>query len=305
MTANGESTVAPLRAWGAAGAISLMIVGCAWLIWAAIGPLPSRDFIEFNRARIVEFGAQPYMKGSATVLMIGSSVLKYATRTEADFAEAVSLATGRQVRVLRVVSNGGSFSNLVPLLGDFQSLHPDVLVMQRDQLVYERPRNGAFAVSVERAREWLGIVNEQNLEKPTLQAEIQFEYPCWKRAVVAKRNVDEHIQNRDQWVDIRPDGPSASAARELVQSVLGQGGFVALVDLPRRPDYDAMARPDRDAAIDELELERIWPRINLWDHGAMAIDMYCDVSHVTREGQAIFSSWLEANVAAAVSRIGQ
>ena len=79
---------------------------------------------------------------------------------------------------------------------------------------------------------------------------------------------------------------------------------MALVDLPRRPDYDVVALRNRDAAMKVPEVAGLTRQATYWDHGPLDEKFYCDVTHVNPEGQRVFSAWLESRVAAALSQHG-
>jgi hypothetical protein len=291
---------APWQAWAAALAIAAVAIALAWFAATEIGPPQAKLYVAFNRERIEHFQATGAANDSATVLMIGSSVLKYATRDESSFAEAVSSAAGRPVRILRLVSNGGTFSNLVPLKEELKALDLDLLVMQRDQLVSDRPRTRAFDLWLSRVREIAGVVPEAKDWSMADEFVVQFGYPCWNRTI--SRGLLAHMERNEGLVAIRPDGPSARAARELVEAALTSGASVALVDLPRRPDYDAAALQTRDAAMNGAEIADLRRRVAYWNYGPLNARYYCDVTHVTPEGQRVFSNWLESLVAAEIAQ---
>jgi hypothetical protein len=295
-----QEPAAPWQAWIAALAIAAVAVALAWFAATGIGPPQAELYVDFNRDRIERFQAAGATNDSATVLMIGSSVLKYATREESQFAAAVSTATGRPVRVLRLVSNGGTFSNLVPLMEELKGLEVDVLVMQRDQLVSDRPRVRAFDLWLSRVRVLAGVVPAPTDWTAEDESAVQFGYPCWGRTL--NRNLKQHVERNEGLVAIRPTGPSARAARELVEAALSTGASVALVDLPRRPDYDAEALQTRDAAMNGTAIGGLQARVSYWNHGPLEARYYCDVTHVTPEGQRVFSSWLESQVAAEIAQ---
>lgn len=284
----------PLSAWAGALAIAVLAFIAAWSISVQAGAPAAPSFVDFNRSRISALRDQDWPADAATVVILGSSVVKYATRPEPEFADAVSSRIGRAVRVLRIAGNWGTFSDYVPLVPDLVELKPDLVVLQRELLATDRPQGRSFLLWIEGARVQLGI------ESPLVtsaedEAFVQFEHPCWMRGF--GRQLDDHIRERDDWVAFRPEGPAAAAARRFVEELLATGADVALVEIPMRPDYDAQIRDARRAAATGPSFDTLLKRVQEWDLGPLDASLFCDLTHVTPAGQKVTSGWLESRVA--------
>ena len=290
---------APLSAWIGALVITVFAGLAAWTIAVETGAPAAAPFVDFNRMRASALRGQGPTRDSATVVMLGSSALKYATREEPVFADAISSRIGRPVRVLRIVSNWGTFSDYVPLADDLVALRPDLVVLEQQLLATDRPRKRSFLLWVEGARLRLGVASplESSAED---EAYVQFEHPCWKRGF--GRRLPDHLRELNEWVAVRPDGPAATAARQFVENLLSAGAAVALVDIPRRPDYAEQIRQSRSAANSGAAFEALQQRVQHWEHGPLDAGLYCDLTHVTPAGQEVTSSWLESKVAEALAK---
>ena len=279
-----------------------LIAGLAtWTIAIEAGAPPAVPFVEFNQARIKALRDLSRTADAVTVVMLGSSALKYATGQEAAFAEAVSSKIKRPVHVLRIASNWGTFTDYVPLAPDLALLKPDLVVLQQELIATDRPRLRSFLLWIEGTRQKLGIASPLDSSESD-EAYVQFEYPCWKRGF--GRDIDDHMRERDEWVALRPHGPAAIAARAFVEKLLAAGVRVALLEIPLRPDYDQVAQRLRDSAISRREADALGNRVLHWDPGALDSALYCDVTHVTPAGQEVFSNWLESRIAEALAQSG-
>lgn len=289
----------PLSAWAGALAIALLAVIAAWTIAIEAGAPAASPFVDFNRSRIDSLRSQAWPAEAATVVILGSSVIKYATRQEPEFADAVSSRINRPVRVLRIASNWGTFSDYVPLARDLVALKPDLVVLQRELLATDRPRLRSFLLWIEDTRARLGIASPL-VTSADDEAYVQFEHPCWMRGF--GRKLDDHIRERDEWVALRPGSPAAVAARQFVEELLAAGAEVALIEIPMRPDYDRQIRSARRAAVSGPTFDALLQRVRDWDLGPLDAGLYCDLTHVTPAGSEVTSSWLESKVAEALAR---
>ena len=290
---------APLSAWIGALVITAFAGLAAWTIAIEAGAPAAAPFVDFNQARANALRDHSQAPNSVTVVMLGSSALKYATRQESAFADGISSRIGRPVRVLRIVSNWGTFSDYVPLAHDLEALRPDLVVLEQPLLATDRPRMRSFLLWIEGARLRLGVASplESSAED---EAYVQFEHPCWKRGF--GRGLEDHMRELNEWVALRPDGPAAAAARQFVENLLATGAEVALVDIPRRPDYAEQMRRTSSAATSGPAFEALQNRVQYWEHGPLDAGLYCDLTHVTPAGQEVLSTWLESMVAEALAQ---
>jgi hypothetical protein len=263
-----------------------------------LGVQQETPFTRFNRDRIDAFVAQSTSIGGKRVLLLGSSALKYATREDTEFASRISHASGSPVSVLRITSNWGTYFDFASLVEDILAVRPDLVVLETEFLAADRPPSRRFILWMRQLRTRLGFeVKEESESIP--EPEVQFSYPCWHRK--ASRGHQLLLQERARWVVVRPDGPGPRGARGLVESILDAGAKVALVSVPRRPDYEAEARPTRIAAIEGPQGRRLNGRVLLLEPGPIPKELFCDLIHVTPVGRAHFSNWLELQVAQALA----
>ena len=290
--------VAPISAWIAAFGLAALVIGAAWYAVTAAGIQPEAPFTDFNRTRIESFAAQASKAGAKRVVLLGSSALKYATRDERDFAAGVSRAAGVPVETLRVTSNWGTFYDFAPLADDLLRAHPDLVVMESEFLAADRPPWRRFLIWIRDLRGRLGLAVEG--EEPASEADVQFTYPCWKRKASMRHAMLR--EERAGWVTVRPGGPGPDAAREFAARLLESGATVALVSVPRRPDYEAESRTTREAIAGAPGWNALEGRVGRWEPPPLPAGLYCDLTHVTPAGQASISDWLESAAARALGQ---
>jgi hypothetical protein len=252
------------------------------------------EFTRFNRARIEAFSRNAGGPEVQRVLLLGSSALKYATREEAELGDRLERATGTPVAALRITSNWGTFYDFEPLAADMLEARPDVVVLETEFLAADRPRLRRFLIWLRHWRSLLGLEVEADMPDVT-EAEVQFTYPCWRRK--ASRGPAMLLQERARWVEVRPDGPGPDHARDFMKALLDEGIRVALVTVPRRPDFDANARATQEAAKRGPEWRALAHRVTVLEPGPLPAGLYCDLIHLTPAGRARYSDWLEAELA--------
>ena len=290
-----STTTAPLQVWFATLALAAVIWVLAWIAATEIELSVPTSFTVFNAARIRAYGQREAATGAKRVVLIGSSSLKYATRDESELAAAISSAAGEPVEVLRITSNWGSFDDFAPLASTIQELKPDVVVMESEFLATDRPRQRRFLLLVERTRHALGIDRQVETTAES-EADVQFDHACWRRKAV--RNLESFREHRAEWVTVRPGGPAPVAARRFAEELLASGAHVALLTIPRRPDYEEDSRPARIAAASGPQGQALASRVQRWEPEPIPIELYCDLTHLLPAGQQRFSDWLQSRIAA-------
>ena len=285
---------APISAWIAAFGLVALILGAAWFAVTSVGVQPEAPFTHFNRARIEAFAAHASQRQARRVLLLGSSALKYATRDEHAFAAETTGEAGISVAVLRMSSNWGTFYDFAPLADDMLRAQPDLVVIESEFLAADRPATRRFLVWIRDLRARLGLDGEV-AEPAVPEAEVQFAYPCWRRKASMRHQM--LLDARAGWVTVSPDGPGPRAAREFIERLLESGAEVALVSLPRRPDYEQEARATRAAIATVPTWRALSGRVARWEPRPLRAELYCDLTHVKPAGQAQFSDWLESAVA--------
>ena len=286
----------PLPAWFLAIALAALAWGGVWFAAAEAGVQIDDSFSRFNRERIASFESRASANGARRVILLGSSALKYATRDEQAFAAGVSGAAKMPVEALRISSNWGTFYDFAPLAADIRRARPDVVVMESEFLAADRPPSRRFLLWVAHLRSQLGLDDAAAED----DAKVQFGYPCWARKV--QRDHEKLLEVRSDWVTVRPDGPGPRSTREFAEELLGDGVEVAFVSIPRRPDYDVEARNTRMIANDGESGRALAGRVQNWQPDPLPARLYCDLTHVTPDGQARYSDWLESSIANALSR---
>lgn len=286
--------IAPISAWLAAFCLVALVLGAAWLAVTAAGVQPESPFTQFNRARIEAFAASASQAQAKRVVLLGSSALKYATRDELAFATEVTNESGVPVVVLRITSNWGTFYDFAPLADDLLRAKPDLVVMESELLAADRPPTRRFLIWIRDLRARLGL-DAEVAEPAAAETDVQFAYPCWRRKASWRHAM--LLDERAGWVTVSPGGPGPQAARAFAGQLLDTGVEVALVSLPRRPDYEPEARTTREAIATIPGWRALAGRVARWDVQPLPAELYCDLIHVKPAGQARISDWLESAVA--------
>lgn len=293
-----NAPAAPLAAWASALVIALVAGLTGWMIADKVSAPLSEKFDAFNGARIDAVRDRSKANDAIVVVVLGSSAIKYATREESAMAESIAARIHRPVEVLRIASNWGSFGDFAPLTPALLDLHPSLVVLQRELLVTDRPQLRNLQLLIEHLRLELGLPSPLTSSRD-IETEVQFEYPCWKHR--RNRDVAAHMELRADWLAVRPEAPAAVAARRFVDQSLAAGAHVALVQIPLRPDLSDSAARMQDKAMAERHAAAMGDRVLHWNHGPLATDQFCDVTHVTPAGQAVVSDWLESKIAEALA----
>jgi hypothetical protein len=264
----------------------------AVLVYARLHGAPASDrFIEFNRARLVQLGSARSGGKPYTVVLLGSSALKYATIEDRLLAAELERRAKRPVQVFRLVNNWGVFGDFEPLGDSLVELQPDLVLLQSELIAVDRP----YSKHLELVRDYLrwpfyeARAWDHRDEDP---AEVQFEQPCWNRKHPVY-SIREQRRRSQDWVTPDATGPSARAAREFLERIRAAGATVVLLNVPRRDDYEGQLDAERlaalaaaDRAIDTVSLE------SAWGPQPLAKNLYCDVTHLSPEGRRRYSEWL-------------
>ena len=294
MSSPEPRAIAPISAWIAAFGLAALVIGAAWYAVTLAGIQPEGPFTDFNRARVESFATRASAAGAKRVVLLGSSALKYATRDEQAFAAEVAREAGVPVAALRVTSNWGTFYDFAPLAEDLLRAEPDLVVMESEFLAADRPARRRFLLWIRDLRGRLGLPAPDE-ETAASEADVQFTYPCWKRKASMRHAMLR--EERAGWVTVRPGGPGPDGAREFAARLLEAGARVAIVAVPRRPDYEAESRSTREAIAHDAGWPALEGRVARWEPQPLPVGFYCDLTHVTPAGQARISDWLESAVA--------
>jgi hypothetical protein len=175
---------------------------------------------------------------------------------------------------------------------------PDLVVFEAEFLAADRPQWRRFLLWIRHWRSLLGFEVEHDSEVIS-EPDVQYALPCWRRK--ASRGHELLMQERAKWVAIRLHGPGPRAARALLEELLEAGTRVALVSVPRRPDYEREARETRIAALQGPQGRALAGRVQVLEAQSFPKEYYCDLIHLTPDGRARFSDWLEGQIARALA----
>ena len=264
-----------------------------------VGAPASMRFVEFNQERLDAYrNLRSDREYRGLVVMFGTSALKYATNEEPDFADRVSERVGYPVDVLRIVNNWGVYGDFEPLMQAINELEPDLILLQPELLVTDRPWSRHILLEMDYLKARLRGKSswDHRNENPE---NVQFDKPCWRRPGVY--DIQTQLERRAPWITVDPDGPDARASRAFVVAAASADIRVALVDVPRRPDLEEQANGARREAFRHPAVATTIRQIESWDPPSIAPELFCDISHVSPAGRDVYSSWLEQRVADALS----
>ena len=292
------STPAPLGSWIVAltfvGLLALAVLAHALLA----GSPPSPRFDNFNGDRLAAIRERRDSNQRALVVLLGTSALKYATDEDKDFARQVAFLLGYPVDVLRVVNNFGVYGDFDNLAHAILELKPDLVLLQEELLVTDRPWWRHFLRDLNHLK-WL-LTGEGGFDDPGVTAQdVQFDLPCWRRSGVFE--IDAQLENREKWVTVNPDGPDARASRKFVAAARAEQIPVVLLDVPRRPDLEQYGNARRREALASSAIADTVRLVQTWKPPRIGAEHYCDIAHVTALGRRMYTSWLENRVATALA----
>lgn len=307
----------PLLPWAvAAVALAIGTAAVGALLYSRLAPA-SREFVQFNLRRLANF-ADARHDAAFRVVLLGDSRLKYATYEPRELESRLAAAIGRPVAVVRIVNNYGVFADFAPLAPRIAAARPGLVVLQQDLLWADRTWRRSAQLLGEQLLESVRPARPAVNDSEALG--IQHGHPCWNRhglvagadgrttrTLPSRRLADTDVAvNRSlarRSVAIRPDGAGPAAARQFIETQLASGAQVALLAVRPAPAYERhVAQHDRrDGAF-----ERLQPPGGalVWSPPRQENLQYCDLTHLTPDGQREFSDWLVAAIALAAGRSG-
>ncbi len=289
-----ETDAAPPPLWVWAWTAALLAL--AALPLAFLEETPREDpHTAFNEKRLRAAVADA---PDRVVVALGTSLLKYATADDAKISELLSRHLGSPVRFVRVIRHGGTLGDFEELIDPIHRLAPELVVLEDDLLlarhVDEPDRLEPVRREVKRRIKealYLNPANDPAQEEASLQEEQLGQRcdpaaPSQHREWLLKRYVDQYPYPAFGSIVSRP----------------GRGATgMLIVEVPRMAALDEAVRSARarwqrevSAAIGAV------PYVRYPD--PLPDRLFCDGSHMLREGREIYTPWFVARVAEAMAR---
>jgi len=258
-------------------------------------PLPhSQAFVEYNRARLVEFAQETARKANEsplTVVALGNSRLKYALYDDPEMSELATASLRKPVHLIRIVENWATFDSFEPLSEEILALEPDVIFMQLDLLASSR---GDAA-----KRGFLHQYITWNLfgSGPWNPGEVDLDgqqngRPCY--GIQGQMALLSRIRLADHWLAFETNSESARKAQRFARRAAAADIRVVWVSIPvthlmeehraSAPASYLHAAENQTKANGNVRLIRY--------NGPNSVDRYCDFVHHGALGRAEISRWL-------------
>jgi len=282
---------APLLPWLLVAVWLALGYGALRLAWLT-GHGPTHEaIVAYGERRIAALAADPE---ALQVVMLGSSILKHATRNEPEFDAALTAAAGRRAHSLRLVDDLATYAEFAPLAPALLAARPELLVLQAELLVQD--------LTWDQWQKQLRSFGRSRILEPGLwhpwggtPERLQAEVPCGDRP--ADRDAARRRDLIGVHLRIAPEAPGPRAARTLVAQAQAAGIQVVVVDFPRSAAYRALVprAPALDAARDAAVAAGA---VALSFDGVVPDEQFCDAVHVDGRGRAVLSAWLAQRLAA-------
>jgi len=249
-----------------------------FLTWILDVAPPSSEFTEYNSSRLNRLN-----EGNTTdtikIIMLGDSRLRYATYTDREMEEILTVNLGVPVKVTRIVNNWAVFHDFSQLTTLLLSISPDLIIIQANLLSKGRADIANKFISREylfwryfKSNSW----NPGDLDQVALQHEM--------RCLVLNTNetVEERRQRGARWLHFKEGSLSQNEISEFLENTTARNIPVLFISIPittaGKEGLPAPVHPP-EKTIEEI---------------AEPIDdlNFCDIVHMNENGRAIYSNWL-------------
>ncbi|HYD32717.1 MAG TPA: hypothetical protein VEB64_17890 [Azospirillaceae bacterium] len=284
----------PLVVWMLAAGLFLVVLGALMVGFSWY----DAEFRRFNRARLDALAAAPPL--ALTVVALGDSRLRHATRDEAEMADLGRQAGVGDLRFLRIVYNAGAFGDFVPLLDRILEVRPDVVLIQLDFLFRARAWDRNFRLYL-RNLMWSVTRGTPVFDDPWAT---QFDRPCRRDGQPDLFTDSRHFERFKigvaQGFSLDPDAPAYARVMAFAEAARARGIRVAFVHLRSSSQLEALIHEGRDLRPDLLAKVAGDSRgADFWRFPAESAGDrdYCDFIHLTDEASRAFSRWLVRRLA--------
>lgn len=282
------SVVPDLSLWRRSVAVLSILVFALIGLGFAVGAPPSQAYYEFNLQRLRDFQAShaPRKQKSLRVVMIGNSRLKNGTIETADIARWAGEHGYSNIEAFRLVANWAVFKNFTPLLDQIRSLEPDVYVVQMDLLVDDMAPVFEHQLAFSYLRWLTAGEGTWSWYEPR---EEQLSLVCTNEGQPEMRAARAVLKLTSD-----PESESPQMARAFIRDVARAGARVVLVSVPKSDAFERLSPSVTDTMLTAArQLAAELPTVHVSPFSrTLPDDHFCDVTHLSRQGAAIYSRWL-------------
>lgn len=268
--------------------LGALITGFAWY---------DADFVRFNRDRLDRLAAEGGAPGRLTVVALGDSALKHATRDEADMADLGRKAGIPDLRFLRITYDAGIFADFHPLLDRVLEVRPDIVLIQMDFLFRVGAWNRHFPVYLRNLVSW-AVHGTPVFANPW---DTQYSRRCTHDGVsgLVAHSFPHLPADTTSGVTVEPRARAYGQVMAFAGKAQARGIRVALIQLRgssrfqapffagHDDDPSAPTRLRKDPASAAATLP-LWP----FPSALVGDRNFCDVVHMTDASSRVYAGWL-------------
>lgn len=283
----GVAPGSPAAWWLAALLLAALLVGLD-AHTRVHGPQPAFEAVAHERLAAFAARLANAPPGAAPVVMLGTSMLRDATDAEERLEPRLSTASGRPVRLLRIVRLAGQMEDFEPLWPALAALRPALVVLEaelsNDLTV---PAYAFQRLAEDRLQARLMLKGGPNYAHTFRQAQ---ETPVWAQPVSPEVRDAILAQYRLSPPFRRPlDARTVARLRELRAA----GSQVVVLDVPRAETFEAHVREAKDAWLASVSRIAGDPAIEgLRYPGRLEPQLFSDGFHMQPEARAEYGRWL-------------
>jgi hypothetical protein len=260
----------PLLTWGYA--VMFAAVLSLWVFSLILKNTPPSEAFFLHNAERLERFAERTRAGTAGVVMLGDSRLRFGTYDDQRLGRELTADLGRPVEVVRIINNWAvfdDFAQLVPLILDAK---PSLVVLQEGLLAKNRAQPARLFVGRAYLR-WRFFGAGPWSPHGADQRDMQLEVRC---SMLPDIDVMERKKRVDQMVRFDPKGDNARQAANFVKDATARGVAIGRKVFPTF---------ERHADLEPLVLP-----IDIPD------ELFCDGTHMNPQARVIYSTWFIAAI---------
>jgi hypothetical protein len=241
-----------------------------------------------------------------SVVALGTSKTMRAVPWDDEFMRRYAQALPG-LRFHRITWSGVDLLSLEPALAALAAMHPDVVLVEADMLLFDRA--WVFDTQAAAAGPWqaLRLAMRHTLHRwlgvaPTLPQWENYgdDPPGSPQDYCAETHTP---QGMERYRETQAHSIVAGAARrqaylDRLKPLAEAGSRIVLLELPRAPAADALQPPGRDAVLQQtLQALQRETGFAYWAPPRLADALYCDQGHMLPAGRERYSAWLAGQLA--------
>lgn len=275
----------PLWSWALAAALAVLVLAAL-----ALDPAGrATPAVDLNLARLDQAAAD----GAPLIVLIGSSKLQCAVAFDDEVTVQLK-ALGLAARVVRITRQGAVYADLQAAFERLQTLHPAVVVVEEDLLLFRHRQIVAPEAVSWRARAKRTVRARLGLQRIAFNAPETGRAPCGTTPP-APLSAEDMRKYLGGLTELHASGVVDRAPYlEQLARLRAGGATTVLLAAPRSPTGAAVFpdRLTRSLAPTLTSLTRDGGLARLAPNAAYPQSAFADAGHLNADGRTAFMAWL-------------